>query len=47
MGAMTGLSRINFEVFADKFDFSKFQTLCDVGGGNEGNKGALRLGCLR
>ena len=32
LGAMTGLSRINFEVFADKFDFSKFQTLCDVGG---------------
>jgi hypothetical protein len=32
MGAMTGLSRVNFEVFADKFDFSKFQTLCDVGG---------------
>ena len=32
MGAMTGLSRINFEVFADRFDFSKFQTLCDVGG---------------
>jgi 2-polyprenyl-3-methyl-5-hydroxy-6-metoxy-1,4-benzoquinol methylase len=32
MGAMTGLSRINFEAFADKFDFSKFKTLCDVGG---------------
>src|SRR5262249_15932741 len=32
MGAMTGLSRINFEAFADKFDFSKLQTLCDVGG---------------
>ena len=32
MGAMTGLSRINFEAFAEKFDFSKFQTLCDVGG---------------
>jgi hypothetical protein len=32
MGEMTGLSRINFEAFADKFDFSKFQTLCDVGG---------------
>ena len=32
MGAMTGLSRINFEAFAAKFDFSKFQTLCDVGG---------------
>jgi hypothetical protein len=32
MGAMTGLSRINFEAFADKFDFSKYKTLCDVGG---------------
>jgi len=32
MGAMTGLSRINFEAFAAKFDCSKFQTLCDVGG---------------
>jgi len=32
MGAMTGLSRINFEAFADRFDFSKFKTLCDVGG---------------
>ena len=32
MGAMTGLSRINFEAFAVKFDFSNFKTLCDVGG---------------
>src|SRR6266849_3521169 len=32
MGAMTGLSRINFEAFAGKFDFSKFNTLCDAGG---------------
>jgi O-methyltransferase/methyltransferase family protein len=32
MGAMTGLSRINFETFAAKFDFSNFKTLCDVGG---------------
>ncbi len=32
MGAMTGLSRLNFEAFAEKFDFSRFQTLCDVGG---------------
>ena len=32
MGAMTGLSRINFEAFASKFDLSRFQTLCDVGG---------------
>jgi O-methyltransferase domain/Dimerisation domain len=32
MGAMTGISRINFEAFAEKFDFKPFQTLCDVGG---------------
>jgi hypothetical protein len=32
MGAMTGLSRINFEALAEKFDFSKYHTLCDVGG---------------
>ena len=32
LGAMTGLSRINFEAFAAKFDFSKSKTLCDVGG---------------
>jgi predicted O-methyltransferase YrrM len=32
MGAMTGLSRMNFEAFAAKFDFSKFKTLCDIGG---------------
>jgi hypothetical protein len=32
MGAMTGLSRINFEAFAEKFNFSKFKTLCDIGG---------------
>jgi predicted O-methyltransferase YrrM len=32
MGAMTGLSRINFEAFAARFDFTKFKTLCDVGG---------------
>lgn len=32
MGAMTGLSRINFEAFAAKFDFSSFKTLCDAGG---------------
>src|SRR5438128_5833523 len=32
MGAMTGLSRINFEAFAAKFDFSPFQSLCDIGG---------------
>jgi predicted O-methyltransferase YrrM len=32
MGAMTGLSRINFEALAQKYDFSRFKTLCDVGG---------------
>jgi hypothetical protein len=34
MGAMTGLSRMNFEVFAEKFDFAGhgYRTLCDVGG---------------
>jgi hypothetical protein len=32
MGAMTGLSRINFEAFAQKFDFSRYKTLCDIGG---------------
>lgn len=32
MGAMTGLSRMNFEVLADKFNFSSYRTLCDIGG---------------
>ncbi len=32
IGAMTGLSRINFESLAEKFDFSNYQSLCDVGG---------------
>jgi len=32
MGAMTGLSRINFEALAKKFGFSRYGTLCDVGG---------------
>ena len=32
MGAMTGISLGNFRALADKFDFSAFQTLCDVGG---------------
>lgn len=32
LGAMTGLSRINFEAFAEKFDFGRYKTLCDVGG---------------
>ena len=32
LDAMTGLSRINFEALADKFDFSRYRTLCDIGG---------------
>ena len=32
LGAMTGISRINFEAFAAKFDLSRYKTLCDVGG---------------
>ncbi len=32
MGAMTGLSRMNFEALAEKFDFSRYKTLCDIGG---------------
>lgn len=32
LGAMTGLSRINFEALAEKVDFSPYTTLCDVGG---------------
>jgi predicted O-methyltransferase YrrM len=32
MAAMTGLSRANFSALADRFDFSKYNTLCDVGG---------------
>ncbi|HEY5892077.1 MAG TPA: methyltransferase [Chthoniobacterales bacterium] len=32
MGAMTGLSRINFEALAEKFDFTRYQTLSDIGG---------------
>src|SRR5947207_10736525 len=32
LDGMTGLSRINFEALAEKFDFSSYHTLCDVGG---------------
>jgi precorrin-6B methylase 2 len=32
MNAMAGISAGNFKEFANKFDFSKFNTLCDVGG---------------
>ena len=30
MGAMSGISRIYSEAFAEKFDFSKYKSLCDV-----------------
>ena len=32
LDAMAGISRLSTEAFAGKFDFSKFKTLCDVGG---------------
>ena len=32
MGAMRGISMPNFQALAEKFDFSKYRTLCDVGG---------------
>src|SRR6185503_1115052 len=32
MHAMSGISAGNFQAFVEKFDFSKYQTLCDVGG---------------
>lgn len=32
MDAMAGISAGNFTALAEKFDFSKYQTLCDVGG---------------
>jgi len=32
MKAMAGISAGNFMAFADKFDFSGYETLCDVGG---------------
>ena len=32
MNAMTGVSMGGFHALAEKFDFSKYQTLCDVGG---------------
>jgi O-methyltransferase/methyltransferase family protein len=32
MQAMQGISLGNFQALAEKFDFSKYQTLCDVGG---------------
>jgi hypothetical protein len=32
LGAMTGISRVSFEAFAERFDFAPYRTLCDVGG---------------
>jgi hypothetical protein len=32
MDAMAGVSRANFEAFADKFDFTPYRTMADVGG---------------
>ncbi len=32
INAMTGISAPNFQAFADKFDFSCYDSLCDVGG---------------
>lgn len=32
MDAMSGISAGNFQAFAEKFDFSPYHTLCDVGG---------------
>jgi hypothetical protein len=32
MDAMTGVSMANFQAFAEKFDFSKFKTMADIGG---------------
>jgi hypothetical protein len=34
MNAMQGISLPNFEALAEKFDFSRYETLCDVGGAN-------------
>ena len=32
MNAMQGISQGNFHVLAEKFDFTKYETVCDVGG---------------
>jgi 2-polyprenyl-3-methyl-5-hydroxy-6-metoxy-1,4-benzoquinol methylase len=32
MDAMSGISAANFRALADKFDFSRYRTVCDVGG---------------
>ena len=32
LGAMSGISRRNFSALAERFDFGRYDTLCDVGG---------------
>ena len=32
MEAMAGISRANFQALAEEFDFSRYETVCDVGG---------------
>lgn len=32
MGAMAGISAANFDALAERFDFSEYETVCDVGG---------------
>jgi hypothetical protein len=32
MDAMSGISAANFHAFAEKFDFSRYRTMCDIGG---------------
>ncbi|MCZ6688154.1 MAG: methyltransferase [Planctomycetota bacterium] len=34
MNAMAGISRMNFQALAEKFDFSRYKTVCDIGGAN-------------
>lgn len=32
LSSMAGFSKGNFQIFAEKFDFSRYRTLCDIGG---------------
>lgn len=32
MDAMTGISRDNFQALAERFDFSRYESMCDIGG---------------
>ena len=43
MDAMAGISAGNFMAFAEKFDLSKYKTMCDVGG----STGQLSVFCAR